>query len=268
MKKRISYKITLLILLIPLSFAFGQRTKSSQSAGEQRYSEKGLKDNRYFFYFINSTVSNSGTEEERKLFKEAVQRDLIAQQLYMKFLFHDSLDEIIRSQKILINVYRLCLQREISGVKALLNRLAPEVIRVNSFISRDFLRLGYRDASVASVDMMMADNFRETLYSMRLYKYVRAIKSAKHGKRYAVRTALKNAGYQYEKNPKGDKGEYEEMKKAISEKLQSDKENYLAIHLDNYYKFMDRSYFDSIWDNPQLDEIPEYKKYFIDNVTR
>ncbi|MBN1531973.1 MAG: hypothetical protein JXA20_04865, partial [Spirochaetes bacterium] len=52
-----------------------QRTRSSLSAGEQRNAEKGLRDNRYFFFFINSSVTNHGTDEEKRIFTEAIRRD-------------------------------------------------------------------------------------------------------------------------------------------------------------------------------------------------
>ncbi len=184
------YNIHLYLIVIVTVFSFqpdlpAQRTKSSLSAGEQRNAEKGLKDNRYFFYFINPTISNLGTEEEKKMFKEAIQRDIIAQQLYMKFMFHESWGEIRRAQKILIDLYQKAIKKDVKITRELLNSFAPSIIRSKDHRARHYLKLGYRDASSARIDMVMADNYRETLYSMRLYKYVRAIKKAKHGKRYA-----------------------------------------------------------------------------------
>ena len=193
--------LLLLVLFFPPGVMRGQRTKSSQSAGEQRSAEKGLKDNRYFFYFINSTITNLGTEDEKKIFREAIRRDMIAQLLYMKFMFHDSFVEIRKSQKLLIDLYRIILDKDLKMTKAMLNEFAPSAVRSKDHRARHYLWLGYRDVTDAAIDMGMADNYRESLFSMRLLKYVRAIKKAKHGKRYAFLSSFESSlplGYKKE----------------------------------------------------------------------
>ncbi|MCU0847656.1 MAG: hypothetical protein MUD12_07185 [Spirochaetes bacterium] len=250
--------ITTLILSIP---GHPQRTKSSLKAGNQRSSEKGLKDNRYFFYFINSSVSNMGTDEEKSMYKEAIQRDMIAQFLYMKFMFGESFDEIRKSQKILIDLYRKILEKDISATKELLNGFAPEVVEKNNQKSRRYMNLGYRDTTNARVKMVMADNYRDSLFSMRLYEYVRAIKYAKHGKRYAFLSILES------RTPPGKKKEYgilgfDEIGKFISGISGDKKDLYTLIHLDNYYRSKGgKSFYDMTWENPRLEEIEEYKNY-------
>jgi len=319
-----------LLFLFSLSSLYSQRTKSSQNAGEQRYSQKGLKDNRYFFYFINSSVSNNGSKEEQQIYKEAIQRDIIAQILYLKFLFHDSFTEIKKSQKILINLYKKTIAKEILETKQLLNQFAPKIIRSKDYLARRYLRLGYRDITLAKQYMIMADNYRETLFSMRLYKYVRAIKKAKHGKKYAFLSIIES-GMTPENRIPLSLLNFEELEKIISEKavvmtlpinkqeklsllklinkkegLQKDykfyktrrkfdiakqkkeelnktetllkKEKnkfvqkyplfkkrsllYTKYHFDTYYKtYGEKSFYEKIWENPQLDEIDDYKKY-------
>ncbi len=260
--KKFSYIFILFYLfLIPLTDGFAQRTKSSGSSGEQRYAEKGLKDNRYFFYFINTTVTNFGTDEEKKIFKEAVQRDFIAQLLYMKFRFHDSFTEIKKSQILLIDLYRKFIIKETAAGKELLNSFAPETLKTNDFKSRTYLKFGYRDQTEASIFMIMADNFREKLYSMRLYMYVRAIKIAKHGKRYAFLSALESRRTPVEKK-KNLSLKYEDLMKNISEISSDKKDFYTLVHQDNYYKTKEpKSLFDKIWESPDLSDIPEYKEY-------
>jgi hypothetical protein len=239
-----------------------QRTKSSMSAGKQRNAEKGLKDNRYFFYFINTSITNLGTEEEKKFFKEAIQRDIIAQQLYMKFMFGESFDEILKTQKILIHLYRRLLGRDIDMAMRLLNGFAPAVLKTEKFLSRHHLRLGYRDAADARIDMVMADNFRETLYSMRLYRYAKAIKKIKHGKRYAFYSLIEAQSPRERKKEIGHLS-FDEQKKLIAENSRDDqKEFHLLIHADNYYKSRDdKSLYDRVWEKPDLFEIKEYQEY-------
>jgi hypothetical protein len=261
-----SRRCVILIILLSLLFLSGiaqaQRTKSSLAAGSQRNAEKGLKDNRYFFYFINTSITNMGTDDEKKSFKEAIQRDIIAQNLYMKFLFTESFNEIRKSQKILIDLYQKTLSKDITMTKKLLNGFAPVVIKKNDYLARHYLRLGYRDAEDARIDMMMADNFQERLYSMRLYRYSKAIKKVKHGKRYALFSLLETK-FSREKKKEFGRQSYEELKKLISDASSDDQREYhLLVHTDNYYKSKDEiSFYDRTWDKPDLHEIKEYEEY-------
>lgn len=275
--RSIHHSLITLITVIIIAFmgtAQAQRTKSSLHAGKQRNAEKGLKDNRYFFYFINMSITNLGTDDEKKEFKEAIQRDIIAQNLYMKFMFGESFDEILKSQKILIGLYQKTLNRDIAASKKLLNGFAPAVIRNNDYLARHYLHLGYRDTTDARIDLMMADNFDERLYSMRLYRYSKAIKKVKHGKRYALFALLQNKYAQDRKKGLGPQGvkdkkkefgrhTYDELKKLIAEASSDDQRDYnLLIHTDNYYRSKDaKSFYDIIWDKPDLSEIKEYNEY-------
>lgn len=258
-----------------------QRVKTSLKAGEQRKAEKGLKDNRYFFYFINSSISNFGSEAEKKLFKEAIQRDLISQLLFMRFMFLESFDEIRKAQRILIDLYRITLKKDIKASKDLLNQFAPTVIASKDKSALGYLGLGYRDMRVAQTYLAMADSYRESLYSMRLYKYVHAIKKAKHGRRYAFRAILLSLdllALQMESSEddvywRGNqildakarvKGiTFEELEKRLSEIPPAEKrEYYRTIHLDNFYRTnAQKSFYDLIWETPDLHEIKEYKEY-------
>jgi hypothetical protein len=260
-KKKTIAVFAVLFCLAVSGDAFGQRTKSSLSAGEQRYAEKGLKDNRYFFYFINSSISNFGTDEEKTLYTEAIRRDMIAQILYLKFCFHESFVEIKRSQKILIDLYRKVLKRDLGMTSGLLDDFARASIKSDKYKSKHYLKLGYRDVTEARVFFKMADHYRETLYSMRLYQYVRAIKDAKHGKRYAFYSKLEAV------SPDDIKREwgylpFEDLEKKISGLSEEKKEFYAQIHYDNYYRAKaGKSYYDMIWEDPRLEEIPEYPDY-------
>ncbi len=242
--------------------AFAQRTKTSQRAGEQRKAETALKDNRYFFYFIDSSISNLGTDEEKKLFREAIQRDILAQLLYMKFLFKESYGEIRKSQRILIDLYGKTLSRDIGIAGDLLNGVAPRVIEIKDSRARSYLHLGYRDMKNAQTAMLIGDNITEKLYSMRLYQYVRAIKLAKHAKRYAFFALIEIS------TPRGERrlvnnfsfGEIEERLVKIGP--DESRERHLLIHWDNYYRAKTaKSFYDEIWDHPALQELEDYKDY-------
>ena len=176
----------LFFIAASLNSGYAQRTKSSQSAGEQRKAEKGIKDNRYFLYFLDPSVTNFGTDEEKKIFTETSQRDFISQLLFLKFQFKESYSEIRKIQETLIDLYRNMLNKDISLAKSLLNEIAPKVVNSGDVKALSYLKLGYRDQRTAEILMKMADNYRETLYSVKLREYIKAIKSVKHGRRYAI----------------------------------------------------------------------------------
>ncbi len=330
-------KKTIIILLLIVGFSFNssaQRTKSSLSAGQQVFAEKGLRDNRYFFYFLNASISNLGSDANKKLFKEAIQRDMLSQMLYLKFFFSDSFKELRKAQKILVDLYREILTNDIYNTVVLLKTFAPLVIKTKSYSAKHYLRLGFRDAAVAKIKMSMADNYREDLYSMRLYEYVRPIKKAKHGKRYAFYAALEAGTPKAYKSQWGYLGfkkintlvqfkpalikaqvplkqqlpllqklyhihDLNKVQKKIMLKRFSIRDNvrlktindeikrnqdeiikidnslqqkytsyksakltFTKLHHDNYYKVIgDKTFYDSIWQNPKLHELKEFNYY-------
>jgi len=261
----------IVLMIVPLQHTtvYAQRTKSSQSAGEQRKAEKGLKDNERFFYFINFSVSNVLVEEERAICRKAILYDMFAKFLYMKFRFKDSYEYIRKAQELLISLYRLVLYREIEEGKKLLDSVSPGPILKDDYVSKHYCNLGYTNNEQARMYMVMGDSYRTTLYSMRLYKYIQALKKAKQAKRYAV---LAYVAY----NNKDSKMHLDDKQKVENEpyiysylktKLESVKEenekNYLLKVLsDSYYKLINNySYYDDVWSNGSLQELPEYADY-------
>jgi len=261
----------MLVMIVPLrhSAVYAQRTKSSQSAGEQRKAEKGLKDNERFFYFINFSISNVSVEEERAICRKAILYDMFAKFLYMKFRFKDSYEYIRKAQELLISLYKMVLLREIEEGKKLLDTVSPGPILKDDYLSKHYCNLGYTNNEQARMYMVMADSYRTTLYSMRLYKYIQALKKAKQAKRYAV---LAYVAY----NNKDSKMHLDDKQKVENEpyiysymktKLESVKDenekNYLLKVLsDSYYRLTNNySYYDDVWSNGSLQELPEYADY-------
>jgi hypothetical protein len=256
--KKIFY-IFLIIILFSAQ-AVSQRTKSSLSAGEQRHAERGLKHSRYFFTFINSTVSNSGTSREKELFTEAAQRDLIARILYMKFQFHDAFVEVKRSQALLIELMQIITAREKEDSTKLLNEFAPYILKSGDKAARKYLSLGYRSSNEAEKVILMADNLPEKNYSIRLYEYVKALKLAKYARRYALISMIETS-IAPDKKGKTMYNDYDKKTELIKNFLKEDTERLLSIHADNYYKIKDVSFYDLIMSKPELEKIPEYEKY-------
>jgi hypothetical protein len=261
-KIRITAYLLFVSLMVSAPSLKAQRTKSSLRAGQQRYAEKGLKDNRYYFYFINSSISNFGAEKDKKTYKEAIQRDILSQLLYMKFLFTESFEQIRKSQEILIGLYRNTIIRDIRITMKLLNDYAPKVIKSNDDKARLYLRLGYRDSAVAKQFMVMADNYREKLYSLRLYKYVKAIKKAKHGKRYAFLSAIQCRLKEKERVTGLRWKSFDDLEKLLKRFYPRRMEYLQKIHYDNYYRtFGKKSLYDSVWEKPDFHELADYEEY-------
>lgn len=263
-KKSAAFLLLLITLLISAEPTYPQRTKSSLSTGNQRRSEKGLKDNKYFFYFINSTVSNYGNDKQRGIFTEALRRDLIARILYMKFSFDDSFTEVKQSQILLIDLYRDVLIQEIKETRIILGESAAEVLETNEYMPKKYLGLGYRSVKWADKTMIMADNLPETNYSIRLYEYVKAIKNVKTARRYAV-VALLEKRIPPEKRKEMNYNNYGQVVKLIEEYINEKKDRYLLMHRDNYYTIEPAdSLYEKIMDEPGLENIPEYSTYMKD----
>ena len=249
------------ILLIWTQSVYSRGIDSSTHAGNQRHSEKSLKDHQYFFYFIDPTITNSGDDEERALLIEATRRDLISRMLYMRFDFNPAMNEIINTQKLLVKLYSKVAVREIDSATALLNEVAKEAYNSKDAGSKQHLSLGYRSVGSAKKVMLMSDNLPETNYSVKIYEYVKAIKDAKYSKRYAI-VALIDNRVPLEKRIKVNYNNYDAVKDLIDQYITEDAEKYIAIHFDNFYKVdSTKSIYNSVRANPELEKIPEYKDY-------
>lgn len=259
-----TFKKVILISCITISLAVplhSQRTKSSLSAGEQRHAQRGLKNNLYFLAFINSTITNSGTEKEKQIYTEAVQRDILARIVYMKFQFHEAFTEIKKSQILLIELMKTLTQRGTAEATVLLHEFAPHVLKSKDKAAKKYISLGYRSVSEAGKIALAADNLPETNYSIRIYEYIKALKLAKYARRYAIIAMIE---YQLEPEKKGKTpyNDYEKTAELINTYLKNDSERLLNIHADNYYKFDNSSScYDIIMSKPELEKIPEYEKY-------
>ena len=248
---------------------FAQRTKSSQQAGEQRKAEKGLKDNERFFYYINFSVSNSVVEQERLVCRKAILYDMFARFLYMKFRFNGAYKQIRKSQELLIELYSMVLSREIEEGKKLLDSVSPGPIMKNDYVSKHYCNLGYSNNEQAKIYMVMADNYRTSLYSMRLYKYIQALKKAKQAKRYAIITYVTFRDKEFKKNISiknkvNDEPYIYSYLKIKLEAIQDENEKKYLLNIlgDSYYQLNnDYSYYDDVWSNGSLHELPEYAEY-------
>jgi hypothetical protein len=257
--------IALCLTFCAVSFSVkAQKAGSSTRSGEQRSSEKGLRDNRYFIFYLNCTITNFGTPEDKDLFADIIRRDIVSQFFYMRFLFHESFQQIRQAQKDLIDLYTKNLVLETKSTRVLMNRYAPFIIHSKDNKAKHYLYLGYREINYSVQEATMADAYNERLYSMRLYKYVRAVKRLKEAKRYAFLARIQLDLTENEKI-KEKILTYEEIKeKIIKFSKDNEREQLITMHADSYYRYVSqKSFFDTIWENPEIEKYPvfiDYKK--------
>ena len=239
-----------------------QKAGSSTRAGVQRNAEKGLKDNRYFLYYINYTVTNFGSVEEKDKYADIVRRDILSQFFYMRFIFTDSYRHIRIAQRDLIDLYRAAIAAESARTRAVTDSFAPQAINSGDAKARLYLRLGYRELASARIEATMADNYRTTLYSLRLHKYVRSLKHIKEAKRYAFLARIQLTLSEEEKI-KEKRLSFLQIKERIeSFAAESDRDHFILMHYDSYYRSLDgSSIFDATWRRPRLEENQDFKKY-------
>ena len=252
-----------LLLIIIITPAYPQRTKSSQYAGSQRHAERSLKDSLYFLRFIDPSISNKNIEGEVQIYTEAIRRDLISRTLYLKFSFNTSLHEIKKTQNILNDLFKKIITRDIKEAHDILNENASEILDSRDSAAKKYMSLGYRCAKTAEKAMIMSDNLNPANYSIRLYEYVKAIKNAKYAKRYAI-IAIIEKRLPPEKKGKTNYNKYSIVSELIDKHLVDKKEPYQLIHFDNFYQTK-KSIYESITSNPELEKIPEYLDYMKGN---
>ena len=248
------YKI---IFLLCFSICFSQinaqKAASSTRAGVQRFAQKGLKDNRYYIYYINSTITNFGSEEDRTKFEGIIRRDILSQVMYLKFDFRAAFRQIRRNQKELIELYMKKLEDEEISVKALLDDFAPLAVNSGDAKSKHYLKLGYRELSSAKIESTMSDNYKPLLYSLRLHKYSRAMKRLKEAKRYAFLARIQ-PHLSREEKIKEKILSFEEILAKIeifSEGVE--REKFKLMHYDSYYLTPSQSSIvDSVWGDKEF----------------
>jgi hypothetical protein len=91
---------------------------------------------------------------------------------------------------------------------------------------------------------------------------VKAIKSAKFARRYAIIALIENK-LPLEKKDRMDYNKYDIVLDLINQYLSSNAEKIRALHFDNFYKVdPSKSINISVSAKPGLEKIPEFNEYF------
>jgi sulfur relay (sulfurtransferase) DsrF/TusC family protein len=262
------YKITFQICIISILFLFqpiflfATKASSSVKAGEQKKAEKGLRDNKYFIYYINASITNTGSDEQKTKFSTAIQYDIVAQFYYLRFSFKESYGEIRTAQNLLIELYRENLTEEIVRTRRFLHTHAPKVIHSEDPQARLYISLSYRLLKNAETNMIMADNYKRTLYSLRLYKYIKAMKKLKEAKRYAVTTVLQ-VSLADRDQLRREYQSYDDIKDLIDVNISDEiKSQMLEYHQDSYYRVDNElTIHEKVWEESNIYDFEPFQKY-------
>ena len=230
-----------------------QKAASSTRSGVQRFAQKGLKDNKYYIYYIDFTITNYGTDAEKEKLREIVKRDIMCQILYLRFSFRESFKYIRINQKELVSLYRKKLSDEQLAIKALLDSFAPSAVNSEDPKAKLYLTLGYRELSCSKAETIMADNYKPLLYSLRLHRYSRAMKRLKEAKRFAILSRIQMNMPPEEKIKEKILTFEEILAKLPSVSSEDDLDRIKLLHYDSYYKSMNGgSVSKDVWNQSEI----------------
>lgn len=245
-----------LVFLIFMAFALGITPDQSSSKATQLIRVSyGLKDNYEFLRILNSTISNRGTDEQKKYFKRCVQHHIEAEILHLQMDLGKSYAELRRTQELLIQLYIFVLEDEISELDAELGRLARIANGKEKTETKLYLRLGYREIAVAKQKLLIGKNIRPYLYLMKLQELAYSLKSLKQAEKYIVLLGLLHESID---DLDKEKRSFEELVSEVNRIIFVDREKYLRFLYDSYFdSYGAADYYKEIWNKPDLHELSQ-----------
>ncbi|XDD42627.1 hypothetical protein AB3N58_15255 [Leptospira sp. WS60.C2] len=257
------------VILILLFTAMGEMTpdQSSSKATQLIRVSYGLKDNYEFLRILNSTISNRGTEDQKKYFKRCVQHHIESEILHLQMDLGKSYAELRRTQGLLIQLYINVLEDEIEELEIELGRLARLANGREKTETKLYLRLGYREIAVAKQKLIVGKNIRPYLYLMKLQELAYSLKSLKQSEKYIVLLGLLHDSIdEFDKESRS----FEAMVNEVNRIIINDKEKYLRFLYDSHFdSYGALNYYEQIWKQPDLHElatgIPNFDPAYLRN---
>jgi|JI8StandDraft_1071087.scaffolds.fasta_scaffold01085_6 hypothetical protein len=225
----------------------------------------GLKDNYEFLKILSSTITNRGSDEQKKYFKRCVQHHIESEILHLQMDLGRSYAELRRTQGLLIALYIMVLDEEVKELDEELGRLARLANGKEKTETRLYLRLGYREIAVAKQRLLVGKNIRPYLYLMKLQELSFSLKSLKQAEKYIVMLGLLHDSIdELNRENRSFAGLVSEVNRIIIR----DREKYLKFLYDsNFDSYSEISYYDGIWKQPDLHElataIPNYDPAYV-----
>lgn len=209
-------------------------------SGTENYSSKGnlqvafgAEENQLILKSIDSSVSNFGDEEEKKLYKRCIQHYIEFQSLHTAGDYGRAYESVRTTQRLLVILYERILTKNILFIRFEINRLARVAKGKERTETNAFLRLALRDLSEAEQKLIIAKNTRPYLYLLKLRDMLFSLKILKHSAKFLVLLALlHNTDFPIEI----ENTSFESLNEDIDRAISQDKEKYLTIHWDNHFK--------------------------------
>ncbi len=241
----------LIIFLTTLTESFADQ--SSSKATQLIRVSYGLKDNYEFLRILNSTITNRGTEEQKKFYKRCVQHHIESEILHLQMDLGRSYSELRRTQGLMIQLYMLILEDEVKELDEELGKLARLSKGKEKTETKLYLRLGYREIAIAKQRLMIGKNIRPYLYLMKLQEFSFSLKSLKQAEKYIVMLGLLHDSIdEFNKEIRSFEGLVSEVNRIIF----NDREKYLKFLYDSHFdSYSELSYYDAVWKQPDLNEL-------------
>jgi hypothetical protein len=246
-------RIVSIFLLFLIAWTEMIPDQSSSKATQLIRVSYGLKDNYEFLKILSSTITNRGSDLQKKYFKRCVQHHIESEILHLQMDLGRSYAELRRTQGLLITLYTLVLDEEVLELDIELGRLARLANGKQKTETKLYLRLGYREIAVAKQRLMVGKNIRPYLYLMKLQEFSFALKSLKQAEKYIVMLGLLHDSIDdFNRDVKSFEGLVAEVNRIIFK----DREKYLKFLYDsNFDSYSEISYYDGIWKQPDLQEL-------------
>ncbi|MBM9546200.1 hypothetical protein JWG40_04185 [Leptospira sp. 201903074] len=243
------------VIILLFLTAIGEMTpdQSSSKATQLIRVSYGLKDNYEFLRILNSTISNRGTEDQKKYFKRCVQHHIESEILHLQMDLGRSYAELRRTQGLLIQLYIFVLEDEIEELEIELGRLARLANGKEKTETKSYLRLGYREIAVAKQKLLVGKNIRPYLYLMKLQELAYSLKSLKQAEKYIVLLGLLHDSIdELDKESRS----FEDLVHEVNRIIVTDREKYLRLLYDSHFdSYGTLDYYELIWKQPDLHEL-------------
>ncbi|MBE7412757.1 MAG: hypothetical protein L6Q54_01930 [Leptospiraceae bacterium] len=237
---------------IIICFLFLWKIDEYSSSANQQVAY-GMEENQLILQSINSTVSNFGSDEEKKLYKRCIQHYVESQILYIESDYSKAYQRIRHTQKLLISLYESTLTKNIYMIRMELNRLGSISRGKEKTETIAFLRMGFRDIEEAEQKLIFAKNTRPYLYLLKLREMLFALKILKHSGRFVILLKLLHeADFPANIN----ETDFENLRHEIERVISKDRNKYLTIHSDNFFKVLEgEGIYPNVWMKPDLEEL-------------
>ncbi len=241
--------ILVLFFFQPVLFADQDSTKATQLVK----SANGIKENEYFVSAINSSVTNIGDENDKKLYKRCIQHHIESSILYLQFELGKSYAEVRHTQELLIKLYFSILKKNSKFLREEFSRLGKYAVQTGNKKALLYMRLGMRDLIVGEQKITNAENTRPYLFLLKLKDQAESLKLLKQSGKYIVFLGLL---YESDFPANTEETGFDDLKNEINRAMFSKKEKFNKIHHDNYFKTFDgQNMLRDIWDVPQMHEL-------------